>query len=119
MVAEVFIQPANGSIETTLLQLVIEAAPAPAVLVAPRSAGNRMAVSVPADSPRQPRGAGTKALRTPAPTIVELAEVGEQYATVSGRLIRDLEWFFILAAARAAAIQVRVVTRAAAVSGRR
>jgi aminoglycoside phosphotransferase (APT) family kinase protein len=53
------------------------------------------------------------------PQLFRLAEAGEQYAMVSGRLIRDLEWFFILAAARAAAIQVRVLTRAAAVSGRR
>ena len=48
------------------------------------------------------------------PGLFRAEDLAEQYASVTGKPLADLHWFQVLGAARAAAIQVRFVTRARA-----
>jgi aminoglycoside phosphotransferase (APT) family kinase protein len=48
------------------------------------------------------------------PELFRAEDMAEQYASLTGYSLADLHWFQVLAAARAAAIQVRFVSRARA-----
>jgi aminoglycoside phosphotransferase (APT) family kinase protein len=48
------------------------------------------------------------------PELFRAEDMAEQYASVTGYTPADLHWFQVLGAARAAAIQVRFVSRARA-----
>ena len=48
------------------------------------------------------------------PELFRAEDLAQQYASVTGEPLADLHWFQVLGAARAAAIQVRFVTRARA-----
>lgn len=48
------------------------------------------------------------------PELFRAGDMAEQYASLTGHTVADLHWFQVLGAARAAAIQVRFVSRARA-----
>jgi aminoglycoside phosphotransferase (APT) family kinase protein len=51
------------------------------------------------------------------PTLFRPSDVADQYAQITGRPVAPLEWYLVLAAVRAAVVQVRAATRAAALGG--